>query len=217
MRRTAPLCLYLAFTACAGAGGGAEPLAWTFDGPLGAPPAGWRVETTNPAEQGAHARWEIRAAADAPSPPACLALVDARGGTGQAYNLCWTPDVARADVDLEVAVRKGGGAEDAGGGPAWRIASAGDYYLARWNPLEYNLRLYYVAGGKRVELASADVYADLDAWHRIRVTHVGAHVECAFDGRVLLRVDDATHAAAGGVGVWTKADATTSFDDLRLR
>ena len=223
----APL-LLLAVAACSGAdrkradSPGAEsdrgaPTAWTFDGPLGAPPAGWRVETTNPLAPGARALWEIRAEADAPSPPACLVLVDARGGTGSAYNLCWTPSVARADVDLEVAVKRGGGEEDAGGGPAWRIASADDYYVARWNPLEYNFRLYYVAGGRRVQLASADVYADLAAWHRIRVTHVGSHIECAFDGQVLLRADDATLPAAGGVGVWTKADATTSFDDLSVR
>jgi len=207
----------LVLSACASTDG---PSAWTFDAPLGSPPDGWRVETTNPEESATPdepARWEIRADATAPSPPAALVLVDTRGGAGDAYHLCWTDSIERAEVDLTVAVRAGGGEEDAGGGPAWRIAGADDYYLCRWNPLEYNFRLYYVAGGHRVQLADATVYADLADWHVIGVKHVGEHIECSFDGRALLVADDATHTGSGGVGVWTKADATTAFDDLTLR
>lgn len=221
--RPLPLLLLLTAAACSTSGGegglhapGPSARTWSFEDPPGGMPAEWRIETTNPREAGVQARWQIRAEAGAPSGERIAALVDPQGATGQAYNLCWTAKVEQADVELEVAVRAESGEEDQGGGPAWRVQGADNYYLVRWNPLEDNFRLYYVQDGERVQIASAHVEADPSAWHRIRVSHAGTGIACAFDGEVLLRAEDATHTLPGGVGLWTKADAATAFDDLVL-
>jgi hypothetical protein len=92
-----------------------------------------------------------------------------------------------------------------------------NYYVARWNPLERNFRVYYVKDARRVQLATADVEADPALWHTILVRHSGRRIECLLDGAKLLEAEDGTLPDAGGAGVWTKADAATSFDDLRVR
>lgn len=193
------------------------PVGWHFEAPLGALPAGWRSGTTNAASGQAGARWEVRAEQGAPSAPAVLALVDARGQRGDTYNLCWYPATSLADLELELSLRAEGGREDQGGGPAWRIAGVDDYYLARWNPLEDNFRLYSVQAGVRRMLADAPVAADASAWHRIRVRQIGASITCWFDEEPLLQAQDSRLSAPGAVGLWTKADAATAFDELSVK
>ena len=189
---------------------------FAFDDAIGAPalPDGWRVEATNPGPSAA--LWRITADETAPSAPGALCLVDPNGATGQTYNLCWNEDLHAGDLSLEVAVRSGSGVEDQGGGPAWRIQDADNYYVARWNPLEDNFRVYFVYEGRRGQLASADVDLDPDTWHTIRIEHRGALIRCWLDDELLLRVSDTSHLTPGGVGLWTKADAATAFDDLHV-
>jgi hypothetical protein len=174
-------------------------------------PVSWRVGATNPAAE--LAVWST-VGSPARSGQQALALTDPRGATGQTYNLCWTDEIRFLNGSVEVAVHAGAGEEDQGGGPAWRIRGPNDYYLARWNPLEENFRVYSVAGGKRTTLDSAEVRADPSAWHTISVRHEGTLIVCSFDEQELLHATDATHQAPGGVGLWTKADAATAFDDL---
>jgi hypothetical protein len=95
----------------------------------------------------------------------------------------------------------------------WRVQDADDYYLCRVNPLESNFRVYVVEKGVRRQLATATAGLS-DGWHRIEVEHVGERITCWLDGEKLLEASDATIPAPGGVGLWTKADARTSFDDL---
>ena len=73
-----------------------------------------------------------------------------------------------------------------------------------------------VHNGVRRQLATAIVEADGAAWHRLEVEHSGSHIRCWFDGELQREADDATIDGAGGVGLWTKADARTSFDDLSV-
>jgi len=193
-----------------------EPaVVFDFDGtPLGALPEGWRVGATR--ASGPLARWAVVAAADAPTPPNALALT-APPSAGAGFNLCWTDAVRFGDGALELAFRADRGAEDQGGGPIWRVQGEDDYYLCRMNPLESNFRVYCVKGGERRQLASAEVAAARGSWHRIRVEHAGAHIVCTLDGTTRLEVSDTTLPQAGGVGLWTKADAATSFDSLSVR
>jgi len=190
--------------------------AYSFEVPGPTAPAGWRVATTNGGPNTEAGRWEVRLDESAPSPPSSLALLDARGHSGSEFNLCWDPARSLVDVDVSVAVQANGGVEDQGGGPAWRISDADNYYVARWNPLEDNFRVYSVVAGHRVELDSAEVRADPEAWHTIRIRQVGASITCWFDGEELLHATDDELVAPGAVGLWTKADATTSFDDLTV-
>ena len=53
-------------------------------------------------------------------------------------------------------------------------------------------------------------------WHEIRITMTGEHIECFYDGRSFLEAEDGTFAEAGQVGLWTKADAVTAFDNLEV-
>ena len=96
----------------------------------------------------------------------------------------------------------------------WRVQDANNYYLCRLNPLESNFRVYVVKDGVRRQLATALVETKMGQWHRVEATFLGERITCSIDGKQLLAATDGTIAMAGGVGLWTKADARTSFDDL---
>lgn len=91
-----------------------------------------------------------------------------------------------------------------------------NYYIARWNPLEDNFRLYSVRSGDRRQLASANVNVPAATWQTIAIEHQGDRITGFLNGRKMFEVEDNTFAEAGGIGVWTKADAATSFDDLTI-
>lgn len=165
---------------------------------------------------GPHASWEARADATAISPSNVMALVAPNHSAEERFNLFWTRAVAFRDGRLAVAVRADGGEVDQGGGPIWRARDADNYYVCRYNPLEANYRLYVVDKGVRRQLATALVESDGAGWHRLEVEHVGHTIRCWFDGDLLLEAEDDTIDNAGGVGLWTKADARTSFDDLSV-
>ncbi|MBI2298612.1 MAG: hypothetical protein HYU66_06615 [Armatimonadetes bacterium] len=122
-------------------------------------------------------------------------------------------DASFRDVVIELQFKAVAGQEDQGGGPMWRYQDKGYYYIARYNPLENNYRVYKVVKGRRIQLQSADIPAS-PGWHKLKVVMVGDHIECYYDGKRALDVKDATFAQAGRVGLWTKADAQTHFDDL---
>ena len=176
----------------------------------GALPAGWSVAETQGA--GKLATWSVGAA-----PDGGRALHVAAANEGGTFNLLLSPEPQPADLAFSARVRADTGEEDRGGGLVWRAKSAGDYYVARWNPLEENLRVYKVVAGVRTLLQNADCKAAGDAWHSLRVTMVGAHIQVALDGAALLDTQDASLADAGRVGLWTKADASTWFDDLEVQ
>lgn len=197
------------------AAGAAASEAWNFDSTTpGQLPAGFRAAATR--RVGPLATWEVRAVADAPSPPQVLSLSYPNHRSYDTFNLCWTDQVQFGDGVLSVRLRAVSGKEDQGGGLIWRARGPDDYYIARLNPLENNLRLYTVQGGNRSMLASADCEATAGRWYELRIEQQGSHITCSVDGTRLIDLDDATFAAAGGIGLWTKADAATDFDDLRV-
>ncbi len=180
-------------------------------GPL---PTGWRMEATN--HTGPLATWRVQADALAPSKPNCLALTATNHKSQDAFNLCWSDAPLFSNGTLEVAVRADQGVVDQGGGLAWRVHDKDNYYIARFNPLESNYRVYYVKAGRRVQLASALAEQRAGEWHTMKIEHVGKRITCWLDGQLLLQVEDETLPAAGGVGFWTKADALSSFDSLNI-
>ncbi|TAH37437.1 MAG: hypothetical protein EYC70_10735 [Planctomycetota bacterium] len=182
--------------------------------PSGQLPPGWRQVQTN---RGAPVTWAVMADAAAPDGKQVLKLLETRN-TGNTFNLLLnSAGEWPANLELGVLLRADSGEEDQGGGLVWRAVDAANYYVTRWNPLESNLRIYTVVDGRRTMLASAHVDADARAWHALRVTALGAHMLVAFDGRTLLEVEDPTFSRSGGIGLWTKADAATSFDVLTAR
>jgi 3-keto-disaccharide hydrolase len=131
------------------------------------------------------------------------------------FNVIVAPSGPYSDVDVSMKFKPISGREDASGGIVFRF-SDGKYYVIRANALEDNFRFYYYDAGRRM-LASARVRAPaLGQWHTVRAVIVGDHVQGWLDGALLLDHRD-QRFRAGRVGLWTKADSITAFDDLVIR
>jgi len=131
------------------------------------------------------------------------------------FNVALANGTSFKDIDLSVKLKAVAGEVDRGGGLVWRAKDSKNYYLARYNPLEDNFRVYKVQDGKRTQFQSAKLPGD-DKWHTLRVTMVGTKIACYLDGQKYLEVEDATFPGAGMIGLWSKADAQSYFDDLTV-
>ncbi len=160
--------------------------------------------------------WKVHSDADAPSGKQVLSMVENKSGVlgmGMGFNTCYTPQMHLKDGTLSVRFRADSGRIDQGGGIMWRVQRGNTYYVARFNPLEGNFRFYKVMNGSRSLLASTNLKLQ-PGWHTMTVRQAGEYFEGSIDGKRVLKARDSSIAHAGGVGVWTKADAATSFDDL---
>ncbi len=175
---------------------------------------GFRAASTG--GSGPDATWQIHTDAAAISAPNVVSLTSPNHQDEDRFNVFYDPSLSFRDGRITVDVRADGGSLDQGGGPMWRVRDADNYYLCRVNPLESNFRVYVVEKGVRRQLATALCDASMGKWHRIEVDHLGDHITCRLDGRATLNAIDGTIRDGGGVGLWTKADARTSFDDLAV-
>ena len=191
------VCLLLVFQA--------QPRSWNFDRE--------RANAIAPDFTREAGDWKVVADTDAPSKPNVVAQL-ARS-SGPTFNITLIGDTNYKDVDLAVSMKAVAGSTDQGGGLVWRAKDARNYYIARYNPLEDNYRVYKVESGQRVELENANV-RNTPGWHTLRITMTGDRMECYYDGRKYLDVRDSTFPAAGKIGLWTKADAQTHFDNLTV-
>ncbi len=191
-----------------------QALRMTFDDlPPGALPEGWEVGATN--LRGRLASCWVAHDGDGGKESRVMRITPQPGASGRTFNLCWTARVGFLDGEISVRVRAEGGRQDQGGGPIWRVQDGDNYYIARYNPLERNFRVYRVKGGIRRMLAGVSgLGIERGQWATIRIVQTGDHIEGWFDGRQVIDLRDTTFASPGGVGLWTKADADTSFDDF---
>ena len=97
-----------------------------------------------------------------------------------------------------------------------RLSTPGDYYVARANALEDNVRFYRVVKGKREQLASANAKVAANEWHTLALKAEGDRFTVSFDGKALLSAQDRTFPDAGKVALWTKADSVTYFDTITI-
>lgn len=186
---------------------------WNFeDAQVGKLPPGWSSAKTG---KGEGSVWRVQEDESAPSGARVLAQTSS-AGPNPLFNLCVADETSYTDLDLSVSFKAVTGDIDQGGGPVWRHQDRNNYYIARMNPLENNFRVYKVVAGKRTQLASADVEAPAGEWHTIRIVHRGDHIQCYLNGELCLEVQDDTFQEAGGIGLWTKADAVTSFDAISV-
>jgi len=159
--------------------------------------------------------WQVLATDRAKSPPHVLAQLMGKGAE-HAYKVALIKEVIATDLNLEVSFLPISGKADMGGGLIWRAADDRNYYLARANPLEQNIRVYRVVKGVRHLLENFNQTIDVRQWHTLRITHQGCHVNVFFDDKQVFDLCDKTFHA-GMIGLWTKSDAVTYFDDLRLQ
>jgi hypothetical protein len=131
------------------------------------------------------------------------------------FNVIVAPSAPYTDVDISVQFKPMAGRGDASGGIVFRFA-AGHYYVVRANALESNFRLYYYDRGRH-QLATASVQPPtLGQWHTVRVVAVGDHIQAYLNGVLLLEHRDSRYHS-GQVGLWTKADSITAFDNFVVR
>ena len=159
--------------------------------------------------------WQVLATERAKSPPHVFAQLMAKGAE-HAYKITLVKEIVPSDLNLEVSFLPIQGRADMGGGLIWRAADDRNYYLARANPLEQNIRVYRVENGIRHLLENSNQTIDVKRWHTLRVTHQGCRVNIFYDDKQVFDLCDKTFHA-GMIGLWTKSDAVTYFDDLQLQ
>ncbi|HLQ47168.1 MAG TPA: family 16 glycoside hydrolase, partial [Planctomycetaceae bacterium] len=184
---------------------------WKFeDAKVGELPKGWSAGKTG---EGPGSVWKVLEDATAPAGAKVLAQTSSDGKSAL-FNLCVSAEPKLTDVEINLSLKPVSGKIDQGGGAVWRYQDANNYYIARVNPLEDNFRVYKVIGGKRTQLATADVKASAGEWHKLGIVHRGEHIQCSLNGKTLLDATDDAITTAGQIGLWTKADAVTSFDAI---
>jgi hypothetical protein len=145
-------------------------------------------------------------------------LAQTADGPKPLFNLCVADDTSYQDLEASVAFKAVKGKEDQGGGILWRYQDGNNYYTARYNPLESNYRVYKVVGGRRTQLETQeDIRIKAGEWHTLKIKMMGSQIECYLDGKKILEAKDDTIAKPGKVGLWTKADAQTYFDDFKVQ
>jgi hypothetical protein len=171
----------------------------------GVPPPGWTATQTGSGT----AKWSVEKDASAPSKPNVLKQ------SGQAtFPICFKNDTKIQDGFVEVKFKPIAGKEDQAGGVIWRAKDSDNYYIARANALEGNVTIYHTIKGKRTEKKRTNMKVASGEWHTLRVDFSGAHFTVTFDGKKAIEWADETFKDAGKVGVWTKADSVTLFDDF---
>ena len=171
----------------------------------GAPPPGWTATKTGSGS----AKWTIEKDDTAPSKPNVLK----QSGVAT-YPVCFKEDTSVKDGFVEVKFKAISGKEDQAAGVVWRLKDANNYYIARANALEDNVTIYHTINGRRTEKKRTNMKVASNTWHTIRVDFAGNHFTVTHDGQKAIEWDDETFKDAGKVGVWTKADSVTLFDDF---
>ena len=171
----------------------------------GAPPSGWTATQTG----GGEAKWTVVQDASAPSKPNVLK----QSGVAT-YPVCIKNAPNLKDGFVEVKFKPISGNEDQAGGVVWRAKDADNYYIARANALEDNVIIYHTIKGRRVSFKNTDTKVTSGVWHTLRVDFEGNRFTVTFDGKKVIEANDDSFADAGKVGLWTKADSVTLFDDF---
>jgi hypothetical protein len=175
----------------------------------GALPATWEGKWTGTQTGQGKAKWTIEVDDTAPSKPHVLKQ------SGEAeYPVAFKNDSKLKDGFVEVKLKPLSGAEDQAGGVVWRAKDVDNYYVARANALEDNVTIYYTVGGRRSAFEVADVKVKSGEWHSLRVDFTSDTFRVTFDQKLVLTASDDTLKEAGKVGVWTKEDSVTLFDDF---
>ena len=154
-------------------------------------------------------RWAVEADPSALSAPNVLK----QSGSGT-FPWCVKGGTSLADGFVEVKFKPESGRQDQAGGVIWRFRDGDHYYVARANALEDNVSLYYTAKGKRNTIKYVNAPVPRNTWHSLRVEFAGTRIRVLLDGKAYIEEQDDHIAGAGAVGVWTKADSVTAFDDF---
>jgi hypothetical protein len=179
----------------------------------GVAPEGWTATLTGSGDP----KWTVESDDTAPSKSNVLKQ------SGRAtYPLILKDDTKIKDGFVEVKFKAVAGSQDRAAGIVWRAKDATNYYVTRANALEDNVVLYKTVNGVRSPLDivgrkggyGVNVPVPANTWHSLRIDFRGSRFSVSFNGKQLFEVDDSTFPDAGKVGLWTKADSVTLFDEV---
>lgn len=185
-------------------------------------PSGWTTAVTH---EGASPRWEVVRDESAPSKSNVLAQLSSEPARAQ-FPLAIFEGASLENGEIEVKFKPVSGEIDRAAGLVWRYRDENNYYIVRANALENNVVLYKVEGGKRTSLSprgtpegtyGLDREVPSGRWSALKVVVEGSLFTVLFNDEKLFEVADGTFSGAGKVGLWTKADSVTYFDDFEVR
>lgn len=178
----------------------------------GQPPAKFHQALTG---GGGAVKWVVQKEDTAPSKPNVLVQMSA-DKTDYRFPLAIADEGSFRDLELSVKFKAISGNVDRAGGLVFRLKDANNYYVVRANALEDNFNFYYVLNGKRRQIKGSNVKVSSGEWHDLRLEANGDKFTCYFDGNKKIEATDDTFKDAGKIGLWTKADSVTAFDDLKV-
>jgi hypothetical protein len=201
--RQGPILAILAFLA--------SPETWTFEkDDLDRPPAAFAFTTTR---EGPGGRWLVKRVGE----KNVLAQVDT-SRVKDRFAMAIVKGSSYRDVSLSVRAFPVGGEMDQAAGLVWRYQDADNYYLARSNVLEKNVRLYRVVNGNRIKFAGREeIRLQTNEWHALGIEHRGSRIAVYLRGEKIFEATDKTFPDSGRIGVWIKSDSVTYFADLAAR
>jgi hypothetical protein len=190
------------------------PTPRTFeDAPTGEPPPGFSFALTG---RGGPVRWVVLE--DLSAPAGAKVLAETSGDrTSDRFPLAILEGFEARDVAVSVRFKPVSGTVDQAAGLVVRLRDPRNYYIARANALENNVRLYRVVDGRRTQFAGVDVPVPRDRWQSLGLRVQGDRLSVSLEGRELFAATDRTFRDAGWVGLWTKADSLTHFDNLEIQ
>jgi hypothetical protein len=184
-------------------------------------PADWEVAMTH---AGAPPDWEIVRDESAPSPPNVLAQLS-RDKTAGRFPLAIWDRASLQDGELLVAFKTVDGSIDQAAGIVWRYQDPNNYYIVRANALANNVVFYKVENGVRTSIAPKGLPSrsygvkhliPSGRWNNLKISFAGAKIAVFFNQEQLFEAEDTTFSKPGKVGLWTKADSVTYFDDFTV-
>src|SRR5262249_1416374 len=164
---------------------------------------------------GAQEKWSVVTDPTTPSKPNVVAQTST-DQTDYRFPLLISDEGSFQNLDVSVKFKAVSGSIDRAGGLVFRLKDPNNYYIVRANALENNYALYDVMNGRRSQFAGANFKVNSGEWHELRVEAVGNKITCYYDGNKKIEATDDTFKDAGKVGLWTKADSVTHFDDLKV-
>jgi hypothetical protein len=179
----------------------------------GALPAKFHAARTG---QGSEGKWVVMADPTAPSKPHVVAQTST-DKTDYRFPLLISDEGSFKDLELSVKFKAVAGEVDRAAGLVFRLQDANNYYIVRANALEDNYRLYRVIKGSRRQFAGANFKVTSGEWHELKVECVGNKIICYYGGQKKIEATEGTFNDAGKIGLWTKADSVTYFDDLIVK
>jgi hypothetical protein len=178
---------------------------------IGSSPEGFTFARTG---QGGAAQWTVTADSTATAGRAIEQI--STDQTDYRFPLAIFDGVSATNLSVAIRFRAVAGKIDQAGGIAVRLRDADNYYVARANALEDNVRFYRVVKGRREQLEGVNLKVTPNDWHALGLRAEGERFTISYDGKPLFTATDRTFANAGKVALWTKADSVTRFDQIEI-